>query len=65
MKPCRRCGTLASLPSTKTGTVTQGRPTLTDLVVAEGFDRDTVLRLTAAVEASSEHPIGGAIVEAL
>ncbi|HEX4742893.1 MAG TPA: heavy metal translocating P-type ATPase [Caulobacteraceae bacterium] len=48
----------------KTGTVTQGRPALTDLVVAEGFDRDTVLRLTAAVEASSEHPIGEAIVEA-
>ncbi|HEY1927216.1 MAG TPA: heavy metal translocating P-type ATPase [Caulobacteraceae bacterium] len=48
----------------KTGTVTQGRPTLTDLVVADGFDRDEVLRLTAAVEASSEHPIGGAIVEA-
>jgi Cu+-exporting ATPase len=48
----------------KTGTVTQGRPALTDLVVAEGFDREEVLRLTAAVEASSEHPIGGAIVEA-
>jgi Cu+-exporting ATPase len=48
----------------KTGTVTQGRPALTDLVVAESFDRDEVLRLTAAVEASSEHPIGAAIVEA-
>jgi heavy metal translocating P-type ATPase len=48
----------------KTGTLTEGRPALTDLVVADGFDRDAVLRLTAAVEASSEHPIGGAIVEA-
>ena len=46
----------------KTGTVTEGRPALTDLVVAEGFDRDTVLRLIAAVETRSEHPIAEAIV---
>ena len=46
----------------KTGTVTEGRPTLTDVVVAEGFDRDTVLGLIAAVEDQSEHPIAEAIV---
>lgn len=46
----------------KTGTVTEGKPTLTDLVVAEGFDRDAVLSLIAAVEIQSEHPIGEAIV---
>ena len=46
----------------KTGTVTEGKPTLTDLVVADGFDRDRVLGLIAAVEAQSEHPIAEAIV---
>lgn len=48
----------------KTGTVTQGRPELTDLVVAEGFERSRVLALVATVEAKSEHPIARAIVEA-
>jgi Cu+-exporting ATPase len=48
----------------KTGTLTKGRPELTDLVTENGFERDTVLGLVAAVEARSEHPIGEAIVEA-
>jgi len=48
----------------KTGTLTLGRPVLTDLIPAEGFAADEVLRLTAAVEARSEHPIAQAIVEA-
>ncbi|MEM7319424.1 MAG: heavy metal translocating P-type ATPase, partial [Pseudomonadota bacterium] len=46
----------------KTGTVTKGQPTLTDLIVAPGFDRATVLGQIAAVEALSEHPIAEAIV---
>jgi Cu+-exporting ATPase len=48
----------------KTGTVTKGSPELTDLVVAEGFGEAEVLRLVAAVEARSEHPIAEAIVKA-
>lgn len=48
----------------KTGTLTEGRPVLTDLEVAEGFERATVLAHIAAVEARSEHPIARAIVEA-
>ena len=48
----------------KTGTLTEGRPVLTDLEVAEGFDRAQVLARIAAVEAKSEHPIARAIVEA-
>ncbi len=48
----------------KTGTLTRGRPELTDLVVTDGFDRDEVLALVAAVEQRSEHPIAAAIVEA-
>ena len=45
----------------KTGTVTTGTMTLIDVVVAEGVDRDEVLRLVGALEAGSEHPIARAI----
>jgi Cu+-exporting ATPase len=48
----------------KTGTVTTGRMTLAGTVAAEGQDRDELLRLTAAVEAASEHPIAQAIARA-
>ena len=48
----------------KTGTLTEGRPELTDLIVAEGLAEDEVLRLVAAVEVTSEHPIATAIVRA-
>ena len=46
----------------KTGTVTEGQPSLTDLVTTDGLDRGRVLGLIAAVEAQSEHPIAEAIV---
>ena len=48
----------------KTGTLTVGHPELTDLMTAEGFSRDEVLALVAAVERRSEHPIAEAIVAA-
>ena len=48
----------------KTGTVTEGRPELTDLIIADGFTRADVLAMVAAVEAQSEHPIADAIVRA-
>ena len=48
----------------KTGTLTLGRPALTDLQVAHGRDEAEVLRLIAAVEASSEHPVAQAVVDA-
>nr|WP_294636158.1 heavy metal translocating P-type ATPase [uncultured Aquabacterium sp.] len=47
----------------KTGTLTEGRPVLTDLEIADGFDRNQVLAKVAAVESRSEHPIARAIVE--
>ncbi|MBB3994016.1 Cu+-exporting ATPase [Sulfitobacter undariae] len=46
----------------KTGTLTEGRPELTDLRITEGFEESDVLRLVASVEAMSEHPIAAAIV---
>ena len=48
----------------KTGTLTVGKPQLTDLVVADGIKRAEVLALVAAVERRSEHPIAEAIVAA-
>jgi len=45
----------------KTGTLTEGRPALTDVVVADGFDADEVVRLAAALEVRSEHPIARAV----
>ncbi|WP_102127471.1 heavy metal translocating P-type ATPase [Deinococcus planocerae] len=48
----------------KTGTLTKGRPELTDLVTAPGFQRAEVLQLVAAAEEQSEHPIARAVVDA-
>jgi len=47
----------------KTGTVTKGQPELTDLIAAEGFTEDEVLRLAASAERASEHPLAEAIVQ--
>jgi heavy metal translocating P-type ATPase len=48
----------------KTGTLTRGRPELTDLQTAPGFVREEVLAMVAAAEAPSEHPIARALVAA-
>ncbi len=49
----------------KTGTVTTGKMSLTDVVVLQGEDRGTLLRLVAAVEGASEHPIAQAIARGM
>jgi Cu+-exporting ATPase len=48
----------------KTGTLTEGKPKVTCIVPAQGFDEKTVLVLAANVERSSEHPLAAAIVAA-
>ena len=48
----------------KTGTVTSGRMAVSDVVLGAGADRDEVLRIAAALESGSEHPIARAIVAA-
>ncbi|MCM3024786.1 heavy metal translocating P-type ATPase [Weizmannia ginsengihumi] len=47
----------------KTGTVTKGEPTLTDVIVKEGFDENLFLRLIGSAEKQSEHPVAEAIVQ--
>jgi Cu+-exporting ATPase len=48
----------------KTGTLTAGKPVVTDVVASVGFEEDDVLSLATAVEAQSEHPLARAIVSA-
>lgn len=48
----------------KTGTLTEGRPSVTTILPADGFDESRVLRLSASLERGSEHPLADAIVRA-
>ena len=47
----------------KTGTITRGKPALTDVVPVDSFKADELLRLVASAERSSEHPLGQAIIQ--
>ena len=60
----QRAGDVRTIVLDKTGTVTEGRPTVTDLVLATGSTREAneVLRLVASLETLSEHPLADAIV---
>jgi Cu+-exporting ATPase len=55
--------TLEVIVLDKTGTITHGRPALTDVIAATGSSEDEVLSLAGAVEQSSEHPLAQAIVD--
>ena len=58
-----RAHTIGRVVFDKTGTLTEGKPALTDVVLHDGLDRRGLLRLAAAAERGSEHPLGRAIVE--
>lgn len=60
----QQAGKLTVVVLDKTGTVTQGRPTVTRLVPVNGWDEQSLLRIAASVEAGSEHPLAAAVVEA-
>ncbi|MDN6264659.1 MAG: heavy metal translocating P-type ATPase [Tetragenococcus halophilus] len=47
----------------KTGTITEGKPIVTDIINYNGYDEEAVLTLAASAETGSEHPLGEAIVE--
>ncbi len=53
---------LSSIVLDKTGTITRGQPALTDVVTVDAVGEDELLRLAAAAERPSEHPLGQAIV---
>jgi len=46
----------------KTGTITEGKPMVTDILTVEGIDKNYLLQLAASAEKCSEHPIGAAII---
>ena len=55
-------GHISALAFDKTGTITYGRPVVTDVLPLNGLSREELLRLAAAVESRSEHPLGRAVV---
>jgi Cu+-exporting ATPase len=55
---------IATVVLDKTGTVTNGQPQVTAIIPMAGFEEDELLRLAAAAERASEHPLGEAIVAA-
>jgi Cu+-exporting ATPase len=57
-----RFGKVDTLLVDKTGTLTEGKPTLTAVVVETGFEENELLRLVASLERGSEHPLAAAIV---
>jgi Cu+-exporting ATPase len=46
----------------KTGTITEGKPTVTDILTSPDFTREAILQIAASAEKGSEHPLGEAIV---
>lgn len=60
----QQAGKLTAVILDKTGTITEGKPTLTAIHPSSDLNQDQLLSLTAGVEANSEHPLAQAIVEA-
>jgi len=59
-----RFGKVNTLIVDKTGTLTEGKPSVAEIVALPGFDQNEILALTASLERSSEHPLAAAIVRA-
>ncbi|GAB6042236.1 heavy metal translocating P-type ATPase [Endothiovibrio diazotrophicus] len=57
-----RAAALRTLVVDKTGTLTEGRPAVTDLLPVEGEDSDRLLRLAASLEQGSDHPLAAALL---
>ena len=54
-------GRISTVVFDKTGTITRGQPSVTDIITLNGIDKNEILRLAASVEKGSEHPLGEAI----
>lgn len=59
-----KTGKIKTVAMDKTGTLTQGKPKVTDIAAAEGVTEQTLISAAFALEAKSEHPLARAIVEA-
>lgn len=57
-------GKLTTVVLDKTGTITEGKPAVTDIVTASGWQEPDVLSIAASIESGSEHPLAEAIVDA-
>ncbi|WP_232296153.1 heavy metal translocating P-type ATPase [Terriglobus sp. TAA 43] len=57
-------GKVDTLVIDKTGTLTEGKPSVAEVIPQPGFSAEDVLRLAASVEKMSEHPLAGAVVRA-
>jgi len=55
-------GKIQTIVFDKTGTITEGKPEVTDVVTATGIEENNILQITAGAEKGSEHPLGQAIV---
>lgn len=55
--------TIKTVVLDKTGTVTEGKPVVTDIITAEGVSRDELLKIASSIEKPSEHPLSEAIVK--
>lgn len=60
--PLENLGQLTAIAFDKTGTITRGKPQLTDVLPTDAVDEGTLLRIAAAVEALSDHPLAKAVV---
>lgn len=63
-KALEKLESVTALVLDKTGTLTEGKPRVTNIQASDGWREDDLLRFAAAVETHSEHPIGRAIVQA-
>ncbi|MBD3669445.1 MAG: heavy metal translocating P-type ATPase, partial [Gammaproteobacteria bacterium] len=59
----QQAGKLTTIVLDKTGTVTEGRPSVTEVIPADGFDEEEILTYALSIESSSEHPLAQAIVD--
>ena len=59
----QQAGKLTTIVLDKTGTVTEGKPSITEMQAAEGVDVMGMLKVGASIEAGSEHPLAAAIVD--
>lgn len=63
-RPLETAHKISTIVLDKTGTITEGRPKLTDILSTGGMSEEEILALCASGEKNSEHPLGGAIVQA-